>query len=232
MLQTELGDDPLAPTYILRLWGHCQEQKTHRFPKLSAGALAAICCFKTSPEMLWLAMQTAGFILVKNTTVEVHQWDEYNAGLITSWNNGKKGGRPKKPASNPRDTHGQPKANPDVTDREDGIDKIEKRENGSPPSQKEWLGNLSERHPEINVSAEFQKWKKKCHDKDRDHFEDRWLPNSPKTIRPKPNPSPLADAPAGWKEVLDELIPGNSYQGSWGTLDLVTREKILTHKVK
>lgn len=126
LLQSELGDDPLAPTYVLRLWGHCQEQRTHRFNKLSAPALAAICCFKTSPEQLWLAMQTSGFIEVKNTTVEVHEWDKYNSGLITSWANGRKGGRPRKPTGNPRVTHGEPGANPGVTDREDREEKKDK----------------------------------------------------------------------------------------------------------
>lgn len=135
LLQSELGDDPLAPTYILRIWGHCQEQKTHRFPKLSAPALAAICCFKTSPEQLWLAMQTAGFIEVKNTTVEVHEWDKYNSGLITSWSNGKKGGRPKKPTGIPRATHGKPGDNPGVTDREDGIEKMDNAAQPAKPAR-------------------------------------------------------------------------------------------------
>ena len=125
LLQTELAGDPLAPTYVLRLWGHCQEQKTHRFPRLSANALAAICCVKTPPEAFWVAMQTSGFILVKNELVEVHEWDKYNSGLVTSWVNGKKGGRPKKPTGNPRVTRSKPGANPDVTDREDREDKIE-----------------------------------------------------------------------------------------------------------
>lgn len=124
LLQTELGDDPLAPTYVLRLWGHCQEQKSHRFTRLSAGALAAICHFKGAPEQLWLAMQTAQFIFVKGERVEAHQWNDYNSGLITSWENGKKGGRPKKPTGYPRVAHGQPEANPKLTDRGDRIEEM------------------------------------------------------------------------------------------------------------
>ncbi len=115
MLETELDGDPRAPCYVLRLWGHCQQQQTHRFPKLSAVALAAITGFKGAHEALWLALQNSGFIELKGDVVEVHEWDKYNASLITSWRNGKKGGRPKKPTGNPRVTHGQPESNPDET---------------------------------------------------------------------------------------------------------------------
>jgi hypothetical protein len=63
-----------------------------------------------------------------------------NAGLIASWSNGGKGGRPKKPTGNPQKTHGlptgYPQVNPEpnqvnpqlthgVTDREEKIEKIE-----------------------------------------------------------------------------------------------------------
>lgn len=89
-------------------------------------------------------MQTSGFIEVKNTTVEVHEWDKYNSGLITSWANGRKGGRPRKPTGNPRVTHGEPGANPAVTDREDGIEKMEKKDvtvarSASPPRARDIL---------------------------------------------------------------------------------------------
>lgn len=129
LLQVELGGDQLSPCYVLRLWGHCQVQKTHRFPKLSASALAAICHFNGAPEVFWLAMQNSGFVVVKSDVLEVHQWKEYNSGLITSWNNGKKGGRKK----NPRVTRKEPTANQNGThggdDREDKIDKIREDSN-------------------------------------------------------------------------------------------------------
>lgn len=130
LLQTELQGDPLSPTYILRLWGHCQEQKDHKFAKLSAPALAAICHFNGAPQALWLAIQNAGFILVKGETVIVHEWDEYNAGLIRNWDNGRKGGRPrtknKKPMGSAGLTQSKPSDNPDVTDGLDRIEKIDK----------------------------------------------------------------------------------------------------------
>jgi len=128
LLETELGDDPCAALYVIRLWGHCQAQKTPRFPKLSAPALAAICRYKPAPERLWLAMQTAGFIVIKNGTVVAHQWDEYNSSLISSWENGSKGGRPAKnkgTRQKPKETHGLTGNNPAVTDREEKIEKID-----------------------------------------------------------------------------------------------------------
>lgn len=124
-LVLELGGDELAPLYVLRLWGHCQSQKKSRFPKMSAAALCAICCAKTSPEQLWLAMQSAGFVRVKNGTLIVHEWDDYNASLIKNWENGKKGGRPRKPNGNPKRVSVNPEeteTRSGVTDREDKID--------------------------------------------------------------------------------------------------------------
>lgn len=115
-----LGDDPLAPCYILRLWGHCQNQKTHRFREMNPRVLAGICCFSGDPATLLNAITSCGFAQISGGYFEVHEWAEYNSGLISSWKNGRKGGRPKKPTGIPRVTHG-------VTDREDKIreDKIE-----------------------------------------------------------------------------------------------------------
>lgn len=124
-LVVELGGDELAPLYVLRLWGHCQNQKKHRFPQMSAPMLCAICCAKCAPQQLWLALQNAGFIRFKGDTLIVHEWDKYNQSLITSWRNGKKGGRKRKAK---QETRGLPAGNPPVTrggsDREDKIEKI------------------------------------------------------------------------------------------------------------
>jgi hypothetical protein len=130
-LITELGGDELAPLYVLRLWAHCQSQKKWRFPKMSATALFAITCAnsaKTSPEQLWLSMQSACFIRVIRDVLIVHQWEEYNAGLVKNWDNGRKGGRPKKPNGNPKPVWVNPKITQTrfgVTDRLDRIEKIE-----------------------------------------------------------------------------------------------------------
>lgn len=112
-------EDPAAAIYVIRLWGHCQTRKTHRFRDLSATALKAICRFSGAHEQLWLSMQEAGFIRVKGQMVTVHQWDAYNSSLVTAWSNGRKGGRPKKKTEKPT---GKPEDNPQVTVR--GGDKI------------------------------------------------------------------------------------------------------------
>ncbi len=127
----DLLQDQTAPICVIRLWGHCQQQKTHRFPKLSASALKAITCFTGDAGNLWLSMQSAGFIRLDGDIVIVHQWDQYNSTLITSWRNGRRGGRPRapkkpKPVGLPRDTHGQPVGWP--------IEKIEKIESIAQPS--------------------------------------------------------------------------------------------------
>jgi hypothetical protein len=81
------------------------------------------------------------FCRIEDGHLVAHQWDEVNAGLIASWSNGGKGGRPKKPTGNPQKTHGlptgYPRVNPEpnqvnpqlthgVTDREDREEKTEK----------------------------------------------------------------------------------------------------------
>ena len=130
MLVDELQGDETAPLLVLRLWAHCQVKKTHRLGRVSAAALKSICRYKGAHEALWLAMQNSGFIEVKNEQLDVHEWSVYNAGLITSWKNGAKGGRPRKPTGNPQVTHGQPASNPLETDKR-GLDKRREERNGS-----------------------------------------------------------------------------------------------------
>lgn len=94
-------------------------------------------------------MQT--FCRHENGEVIAHQWDEVNAGLIASWSNGGKGGRPKKPTGNPQITHGlptgYPAVNPEsnqvnpqvthgVTDREEKIEKKEETKAPKSPRQR------------------------------------------------------------------------------------------------
>lgn len=234
MLQAELSDDPLAPTYILRLWGHCQEQKTHRFPKLSAPALAAICCFKTSPEQLWLAMQTAQFIIVKGTTVEVHQWNDYNSGLIRSWENGKKGGRPKKTQEKPRETHGLRRVNLDVTDRVDKIDKIECVGNGThSTTDDQWLTELQRTNPAIDVRSELSACRKKFERAGREFFENSWLPNCERPLAIS-NGNPWDHEPDGWRAYWRGKYPPEDYpdavrhdeSGAWSELTSIDRKFI------
>jgi hypothetical protein len=120
MLVDLLEGDEAAPVYLLRLWAHCQNRKGWQFQKLTAHGIKAICRFGGSPDLLEASLAECGFISREGSVVSVCSWDEYNASLISSWNNGGKGGRPRKqPAENPTDnppkTHGFPDDNPPKT---------------------------------------------------------------------------------------------------------------------
>jgi len=129
-----------APNYVIRLWSHCQTRKTNIFPEWSPVILSSVCRWPGDADMFWSAMLQT-FCRIEDGHLVAHQWDEVNAGLIASWSNGGKGGRPKKPTGNPQKTHGlptgYPQVNPEpnqvnpqlthgVTDREDKIEKTEK----------------------------------------------------------------------------------------------------------
>lgn len=123
MVADAIGD-PMAPIYILRLWAHCQERKSDTFVIPSAG-LKAQCKCPAKADAFEAALIEAGFIVRNGDSITVVGWAEKNASLIAAWENGSKGGRPKKnpdkthglPSCNPAETHGQPMANPDETDK-------------------------------------------------------------------------------------------------------------------
>ena len=100
--------------YILRLWAHCQNRKTHIFRNLTVQALKALCRFSGKAEDLEAALLGSGYIRHEDGALVVHQWDEHNATLIANWENGKKAGPPKG-KSNPPAAHGQAVANPSAT---------------------------------------------------------------------------------------------------------------------
>lgn len=113
MVADALGD-PMAPLYILRLWGHCQERKSDTFIMPTRG-LKAQCKFGGDAEAFESALIEAGFIARDGDTITVIGWAEKNASLLAAWENGSRGGRPKR---NPAETHGKPTGNPAVTQRE------------------------------------------------------------------------------------------------------------------
>ncbi|WP_175865570.1 hypothetical protein [Burkholderia cepacia] len=116
MLVGLLGDDEMAPIYVIRLWAHCQRRHAWVFDSVTAAALKAICRFGGNAELLDKAMRECGFIgRSDGGALTVIGWDEYNAGLIASWENGKLGGRPKKQAAPPPDADGKPSGNPSET---------------------------------------------------------------------------------------------------------------------
>jgi hypothetical protein len=117
MLVDALGGDELAPFYLLRLWGHCQTRRAARFEIPSAG-LKGLCKASCDAETLESALIAGGYLLRDGAYVEVLKWAEKNASLIAAWENGEKGGRPKKPKANPRVSDSKPSGNPAVTQPE------------------------------------------------------------------------------------------------------------------
>lgn len=128
----DLLGDPCAPIYVQRLWAHCQNRKTHRFPRVNPSVLKAICNAPCEAEKLESALVESGFVdLEKDGGTEewvVHEWDVVNASLVSAWVNGAKGGRPRnktqqKPMGfnpdNPRGTRSK------AIDKIEKIDKIE-----------------------------------------------------------------------------------------------------------
>ncbi len=133
----DLLNDELAPVYLLRLWGHCQNRKKSIFDKLPPAAVKAICRYQGDPNDLESALTECGFVHRDDDgTLEVVGWAEHNANLWSAWENGKKGGRPKKPTENPPDTPEKPNENPPDTGRSpdegDEGDEGEKPQGGTP----------------------------------------------------------------------------------------------------
>ena len=118
----DMLQDQLAPIYIMRLWAHCQNRKGDVFDIPAAG-LKALCQYPGTAQCLEDALIAADYIERDGLTVTVTGWAEKNASLIAAWENGGKGGRPKKnpmatdgqPNENPAETHGKPTANPPKT---------------------------------------------------------------------------------------------------------------------
>ena len=107
MVADAIGD-PMAALYILRLWAHCQERKSDTFVMPPAG-LKAQCKCPADAATFEAALIDAGFLSRDGNTIIVLGWAEKNASLIAAWENGAKGGRPKK---NPDETHGKPTGSP------------------------------------------------------------------------------------------------------------------------
>ncbi|MBN2785363.1 MAG: hypothetical protein JXR25_11085 [Pontiellaceae bacterium] len=133
-LLCDLLNDTAAPLYVIRLWAHCQNRKTHRLQRTNMAMLKAICKAPQDADAFERAMLEAGFIEIESDEIIAHDWDEANASLIASWHNGRNGGRPRMnkppkthgyPKDNPKQTQGEPMANPDETDKR-RVDREEK----------------------------------------------------------------------------------------------------------
>lgn len=97
---------------LLRFWSHCQQQKTDRFPGLTPTVLSAICRWKGDANTFWDAMTQTYIDVKENGLCVAHEWRQVNSQLVTSWKNGKLGGRK---TNNPRVTHGLPTGSPSLT---------------------------------------------------------------------------------------------------------------------
>lgn len=142
--------DQLAPIYIMRLWAHCQNRKGDVF-EIPAAGLKALCQFPGLAQDLEDALIAAEYIARDGLTVTVTGWAEKNASLLAAWENGNKGGRPKKnqkqtdgqPMENPDETHGLAMANPSLTQtkpiRVDKRREEEKTEDKAQAPLPDWL---------------------------------------------------------------------------------------------
>lgn len=92
-----LDGDECAPVYVIRLWAHCQNRRKDTFENLTSEALKALCRFPGNANKLESSLVTSGFIRRSEGTLIVLNWAEYNSSLLAAWNNGARGGRPKKP---------------------------------------------------------------------------------------------------------------------------------------
>lgn len=119
----DMLEDELAPMYIIRLWGHCQNRREWIFDGMPVQATKAICRYQGDAEQFEKALIDCGFLARKEDEITIVGWDEHNASLIANWTNGLRGGRPKGSTKETRKKPmGKPKENP--SDNPSGTDKI------------------------------------------------------------------------------------------------------------
>lgn len=190
-----------APLHVIRLWAHCQSRKTDRFTDWKPAVLASVCRWEGDAQVFWDAMLQT-FCRMEGGDLVAHDWAEANKSLIAAWENGGKGGRPRKakpmgyPADNqpvnPDTFSDNQQVNPDanpvnpqvtngVTDREDREEKIENIELSS---LKERIGSwfnrrLSTPWSEKEIKALKAVIKLKTPPEDMDLLERRYRSNDP-----------------------------------------------------
>lgn len=79
---------------LLKLWSQCQFRKSEKIEKPTA-IVAAIAGWEGDPVVFENALIEAGFAHRNGDVLIMHQWEQTNQKLFSSFNNGKKGGRPK-----------------------------------------------------------------------------------------------------------------------------------------
>lgn len=173
----DMLEDPCAPQYIIRLWGHCQNRRSWIFEGMPVQAAKAICRYPGDAKEFESAMIECGFLSRDGETLTVVGWDEHNASLIANWSNGSRGGRPKgstketrkKPMGKPTEN---PSGNPQETDKigcdEIGLDKPPKSPKGDEVPYSEIFDLYHEVLPELPPAPNQTK-------KRKDNIKARWF---------------------------------------------------------
>jgi hypothetical protein len=132
-----LDGDELAPLYLIRLWSHCQTRRADTFEIPTAG-LKALCRYAGDANRLESALIEAGWVERDGRNLRACKWLQKNSGMFARWENGKSGGRPKKPTDNLSETGQEPAANQHRTSgepiREEKRREEKKREKTNTPA--------------------------------------------------------------------------------------------------
>lgn len=158
----DMLDDPCAPQYIIRLWGHCQNRRSWVFDGMPVQAAKAICRYLGDAEEFEKAMIDCGFLAREGDALTVVGWDEHNASLIANWSNGARGGRPKgsgkgtrkKPMGKPTEN---PSGNPQETDKI-GCDEIGLDKANTPPKSPKGDSVSYDSWPELPEPQTLKDW--------------------------------------------------------------------------
>jgi hypothetical protein len=173
LLMDRLGDRS-APLYVIYLWAYCQTQKTAKLPHLTPVSLKIICRFTGDEKLLWDSLLECAFIEEKKGFIIVHDWEEWNRGLLNSWSNGGKGGRPQKPVGsmrvNPEAVPGEPASSKTKTKTKTSSPEEEGSGERTPPlpavkstgipTHEEWTAGWARLHPEVPELEVERSW---CH---------------------------------------------------------------------
>lgn len=129
MLVGILDGDEMAPLYVIRIWSNCQQRKSSVISGMSSHGLKALCRYAGDADLLERGLIEAGFIVREGNDICAPKWADHNAKLIANWQNGKRGGKPKKQHENEKhnpsaglgyknETQLEPNRNPNVTQSE------------------------------------------------------------------------------------------------------------------
>lgn len=148
MVVDMLGGDALAPMYIMRLWAHCQNRKGVTFAIPPSG-IKALCHFAGDAAALEEALIAAEYLVRDGAQVTIVGWAQKNAQLIAAWENGSRGGRPRKePATIPQESVGDPEDNQTETKDKPLGNPRETDKRREDKKEEEPIGSLSASPPE------------------------------------------------------------------------------------